>query len=267
MLQEPIAKKRCQNWRTKILEISQRVSALHIAPAFSCVEITDVIYFQLMKRFDKNFHDIFIMSKGHGCMIQYVILNHFGIISDDELFNYCSIKGKLGAHPDFGTPGIHASTGSLGHGLGISLGQAHAENLKKSGVKVFCLLSDGELQEGSTWEALMMGSNLNINNIIAFVDLNDFGGLERMSDGHKGFYPVVDKLISFGWEVFEVDGHSYVEIVNAYNSRVGNKPTIIVCHTVKGKGVSFMENIPIWHYRSPNSDEYQKAMTELTLNL
>jgi len=217
----------------------------------------------MMRKLENDYQDIFIMSKGHGCMIQYVILNNLGIIDDEVLFNYCSISGRLGAHPDYGIPGIHASTGSLGHGLGIALGQAHAENLKNSGVKVFCLLSDGELQEGSTWEALMMGSNLKVNNLIALVDLNDFGGLERMSKGHRGFYPVIEKLSAFGWEVFEVDGHSTGAILSAFHSRVGDKPTVIVCRTIKGKGVSFMENVPIWHYRSPNPDEFSKAMAEL----
>lgn len=255
---------RCLSWRKRILEISQNVSALHIAPAFSCVEVTDAVYFDLMKRVGSEFKDVFIMSKGHGCVIQYVILNNLGIISDLELENYCSLNGTLGAHPDFGTPGIHASTGSLGHGLGIALGQARAEQLKNTDVEVFCLISDGELQEGSTWEALMIGSNLQVDNLIAFVDLNDFGGLERMSEGQKGFFPIVDKLKAFGWEVFEVDGHSNREIVEAYKSRRRLLPTVIVCHTTKGKGVSFMENVPIWHYRSPNSEEFQNAMAELS---
>ena len=144
------------------------------------------------------------------------------------------------------------------------MGQARAEQLKNTDVEVFCLISDGELQEGSTWEALMMGSNLQVDNLIAFIDLNDFGGLERMSEGHKGFFPIVDKLKAFGWEVFEVDGHSNREIVEAYKSRRRLLPTVIVCHTTKGKGVSFMENVPIWHYRSPNSEEFQNAMAELS---
>jgi transketolase len=239
------------------------VSALHIAPAFSCVEITDSIYFELMRRKDSDFKDIFIMSKGHGCMIQYVILNNLGLITDSNLSLYCNIEGTLGAHPDFGTPGIHASTGSLGHGLGISVGQAFAEKLLNRDTIVFCLVSDGELQEGSTWEALMMASNLSLDNLVLFVDLNDFGGLERMSEGHKAFYPVGDKLRAFGWEVLEVDGHNSSEIVEAFHNRKQQSCTAIICKTVKGKGVSFMEGVPIWHYRSPTKDEFKLAMNEL----
>jgi transketolase len=254
---------RVKNWRKKILDISQKVSALHIAPAFSCIEIVDSIYFDLMSKNGQDFEDIFIMSKGHGCMAQYVILNGLGILSDHQLENYCKIGGSLGAHPDYGNPGIHASTGSLGHGLGIALGQAYAELLKKTDRKVFCLISDGELQEGSTWEALMMAANLQANNLICFVDLNDFGGLERMSEGHKAFYPVEEKISAFGWEVRVVDGHNRENIISSVQLRTGSKPYMLICRTVKGKGVSFMENVPIWHYRSPTLNEYAAAVQEL----
>lgn len=254
---------RCNLWRRRILEISQQVSALHIAPAFSCSEIVDAIYFEIMNLET----DVFIMSKGHGCMIQYVILNSLGLITNEDLYNYCKQNGSLGAHPDYGIPGIHASTGSLGHGLGIALGQAYAEKLKNSNTSFFCLLSDGELQEGSTWEALMMAANLEVKNLTAFVDLNDFGGLERMSENHKAFYPLSDKLESFGWEVKIVDGHNSEAIVEAYKHRLTEKPLVIICETVKGKGVSFMENVPIWHYRSPTPEEYVKALEELGNNL
>jgi len=254
---------RCKLWRKKILEISQKVQALHIAPAFSCVEITDTIYFDLLKIENGKFSDIFIMSKGHGCLIQYVILNALNILSDHELSMYCKPQGILGAHPDFGVPGIHASTGSLGHGLGIAVGQALGEKMKSSSTKVYCLISDGELQEGSTWEALMMAANLRIDNLIVLIDLNDFGGLERMSLGHPSFYPIKDKLESFGWETFEVDGHNPKDILEKLSNRANNLPTVLICKTVKGKGVSFMENVPIWHYRSPTLSEYTAAITEI----
>ena len=254
---------RCQLWRRKILDISQQVPALHIAPAYSCIEIVDAIYFELMNKSEIGFQDIFIMSKGHGCMTQYVILNAFGLLTDENLELYCKPEGILGAHPDFGTPGIHASTGSLGHGLGIAVGQAYAEVLKGSTVRVFCLVSDGELQEGSTWEALMMAANLHLENLIVFVDLNDFGGLERMSLGHTAFYPLEAKLESFGWEVKTVDGHNSKEIRDSIAACRSEKPKVVVCNTVKGKGVSYMENVPIWHYRAPNPEEFEQAKIEL----
>ena len=258
------ARRRCLGYRRRILDISQQVGALHIAPAFSCTEITDVLYNNLMRRdADGEYRDVFLMSKGHGCMIQYVILEEQGVLSRSDLDAYCKPNGRLGAHPDYETPGIAASTGSLGHGLGMATGQAYAEKLKSSDVLIYCVLSDGEFQEGSTWEAMMMAANLKLDNLVAFMDFNDFGGLERMSDGHQAFYPLVPKAQSFGWEAVEIDGHDEAAMHEAVMSRRGGRPMLLVCRTVKGKGISFMENVPIWHYRSPNKEEYQQGLREL----
>jgi transketolase len=260
----PAARGRCRRYRRRILEISQQVTALHVAPAFSCTEITDVIYHGLMRREENGAaRDVFLMSKGHGCMIQYVILEEQGVLTRNDLDLYCKPDGRLGAHPDYETPGVAASTGSLGHGLGMATGQAYAEKLKKTDALIYCVLSDGEFQEGSTWEAMMMAANLKLDNLVAFMDYNDFGGLERMTDGHKAFYPLVEKAEAFGWEAVEVDGHNEEAIFNAVTSRTGGRPMIVICRTVKGKGVSYMENVPIWHYRSPNKDEYQQGLEEL----
>ncbi|MGC2122794.1 MAG: transketolase, partial [Xanthobacteraceae bacterium] len=243
------ARRRCLAYRRRILDISQQVGALHIAPAFSCTEITDVLYNNLMRRgADGEYRDVFLMSKGHGCMVQYVVLEEQGVLSHQDLDAYCKPNGRLGAHPDYETPGIAASTGSLGHGLGIATGQAYAEKLKDTDVLIYCVLSDGEFQEGSTWEAMMMAANLKLDNLIGFMDYNDFGGLERMSDGHQAFYPLVPKAESFGWEAVEVDGHDAAAMQEAVLSRRGGRPMLLVCRTVKGKGISFMENVPIWHY-------------------
>lgn len=258
------ARQRCRRYRRRILDISQQVTALHVAPAFSCVEITDVIYHGLMRReVDGAYRDVFLMSKGHGCMIQYVILEEHGLLSKTDLDLYCRPEGRLGAHPDYETPGIAASTGSLGHGLGIATGQAYAENLKGTDTAIYCVLSDGECQEGSTWEAMMMAANLRLDNLIAFMDYNDFGGLERMSDGHKAFYPLVPKAEAFGWEAVELDGHDETAMFNAVAERRGGRPLLVICRTVKGKGISYMENVPIWHYRSPNREEYAQGIAEL----
>jgi transketolase len=261
----PSAQKRCMSYRKKILDISQKVSALHAAPAFSCIEITDLIYRGLMNTSGSsiNFDDIFLMSKGHGCITQYVILEDLGILPAHDLDSYCTPHGILGAHPDRGNPGIEASTGSLGHGMGIAVGMAYAEKLKKSESRVFALLSDGELQEGSSWEGAMMAANLNLENLIVFVDLNDFGGMHRMSEHHKAFYPLREKFESFGWECLAVNGHDATAMYEAVLSRKGNKPFALLCNTVKGKGVSYMENVPLWHYRSPNKEEYAQALAEL----
>jgi transketolase len=258
------ARRRCLGYRRRILDISQQVGALHIAPAFSCTEITDVLYNDLMRReANSDYRDVFLMSKGHGCMVQYVILEEQGVLSRADLDAYCKPNGRLGAHPDYETPGIAASTGSLGHGLGMATGQAYAEKLKSTDVLIYCVLSDGEFQEGSTWEAMMMAANLKLDNLIAFMDFNDFGGLERMSDGHPAFYPLVPKAESFGWEAVEVDGHDAAAMHEAVMARRGGRPMLLVCRTVKGKGISYMENVPIWHYRSPNKEEYQQGLKEL----
>lgn len=245
--------------------MSQRVGALHIAPAFSCLEIVDVVYHDLIKKDKKTGKniDLFLMSKGHGCVSQYVVLQDLGVLKESDIRDYCTPQGVLGAHPDRGVPGIEASTGSLGHGLGLAVGMAYAEKLKKSPARIFCLVSDGELQEGSSWEAVMMAANLALSNLTVFVDLNDFGGMHRMSEYHKAFYPIDKKFESFGWHVSVVDGHCSSAILAAAAKRPPSKPAVIICETTKGKGVSYMENVPIWHYRSPNEEEFKKALVEL----
>lgn len=257
------ARRRCLQFRRRILDISQNVSALHIAPAFSCLETVDLIYHGFMRREDAHSPDTFIMSKGHGCMAQYVILESLGVLSADDLAKYCKSNGRLGAHPDYGVPGIAASTGSLGHGLSMAVGMAYAEKIKKTGGAVYAVLSDGEVQEGSTWEAFMMGSTLEVNNLVAFIDNNDFQSLGRTSETHPSFYPLTDKFRAFGWETLELNGHDAAGLYHAVVSREGKKPMAVICKTVKGRGVSYMENVPIWHYRAPNKEEYQKAVDEL----
>lgn len=258
------ARQRCTRFRRRILEISQQVQALHIGSAYSCTEIVDCIYFDLMKRDVQGVSpDTFLMSKGHGCMIQYVILEELGILTRQDMDLYCKAGGRLGCHPDYGNPGITASTGALGHGLSMALGIAYAERTRRGPGTVYCVVSDGELQEGSTWEATLMASSLNIKNLVAFVDNNDFQSLGRTSVTHPSFYPVVDKYAAFGWECVEVDGHDSSAIFNAVTARKGDRPMMVVCKTTKGKGVSYMENVPMWHYRSPSPDEYRQALAEL----
>jgi len=260
----PAARERCRNFRKRILEVSQQVQALHIGSAYSCTEIVDSIYFELMRKpLGIGSPDTFLMSKGHGCMIQYVILEHLGVLTRQDMDLYCKSAGRLGCHPDYGNPGIAASTGALGHGLSMALGMAYAENAMGRDGVIYCVLSDGEVQEGSTWEATLMASSLKVKNLVAFVDNNDFQSLGRTSVTHPSFYPLVEKYLAFGWECVEVDGHDSNAITNAVKSKKGDRPLMVVCRTTKGKGVSYMENIPIWHYRSPNPEEYRQAMSEL----
>ena len=263
-----LAKERCKNSRLRILNISQKVSALHLGGSFSCIEILDVIYFGLMRKESKKvFKDIFLMSKGHSCIAQYIILEKFNILKKKDIENYCKPNGILGCHPDLTTPGIEASTGSLGHGIGISTGIAHAEKIKKTGKKVFVILSDGELQEGSTWESLMMAANLELDNLVFFLDHNGSQSFGKTSITHPKFYPIDKKIKSFNLECFNIiDGHNIKEIyqktTKALNKKT-KKPTFFICNTIKGKSISYMENKPIWHYRSPTKEEYQIALKEI----
>jgi transketolase len=258
---------RCRKYRRRILDLSQRIGALHMAPAFSCLEIVDSIYFGLMARDEAGGQaDTFILSKGHGVLAQYVVLEELGLLSSEELDNFCTPRGRLGGHPDRGLPGIEVSTGSLGHGLPIAVGMALADKVQKADRRVFVVLSDGELQEGSVWEALMLAPTLGLVNLIAYLDLNDFQSLGQIRKIHPNFYPLEEKLASFGWEVRQADGHDAAALVNAGQAREGSKPLLVVARTTKGKGVSFMENVPIWHYRSPSPAEYQVALRELEAN-
>jgi transketolase len=258
------ARRRCLGFRRRILDLSQNVSAMHIAPAFSCLEIVDTVYFGLMRRGpDGAAFDTFVMSKGHGCIAQYVALEAQGILSECDLALYCTPKGRLGGHPDLGVPGIEASTGSLGHGLAIAMGMAYADKIMRRDRIVYTILSDGEWQEGSIWEAMMMAPNLGLGNLVALLDLNDFQGLGRTSETHPNFYPAADKARAFGWETIEVNGHDAAAIHDAVAAREGQRPMMVLAHTVKGKGVHFMENVPIWHYRSPSPKEYQDAIARL----
>ncbi|MFZ5807320.1 MAG: transketolase [Verrucomicrobiota bacterium] len=258
------ARQRCLKFRRRILEISQTVPALHIAPAFSCLELVDAAYFGLMNRTDdKNTTDNFILSKGHGSLAQYVILEELGILKKELLDHYSKPGWPIATHPDYGNPGIEASTGSLGHGLGLAVGMAYADKMHKLNRTIYVVMSDGELMEGSVWEALMLAPSLGIKNIVVMVDLNDFISLGQVSHALPNFYPMLDKLKAFGWETKEVNGHNSEEIVEAVRSRKGDKPMALLGKTTKGKGVKYMENVPIWHYRSPNPKEYQEALEML----
>ena len=177
------AKDRCLKFRRRILDISQTVPALHAAGAFSCLEIVDCIYFGLMRRDEEGrLTDTFLLSKGHGSLAQYVVLEELGILPREELDKFCKPGGILGTHPDFGLPGIEAATGSLGHGMPLTVGMALADKIQGLDRTVYVVMSDGELQEGSIWEAMMLAPSLGITNLVAVVDLNDFQSLGRTSE-------------------------------------------------------------------------------------
>lgn len=252
---------RCRRYRRRILEISQQTTC-HVASAFSCLEIVDCLYHQIM-----NPSDVFIMSKGHGYLAQLVVLEDLGKISRRDLEHYCLAGGALGAHPDYAPHrGIEASTGSLGHGLGIAAGRALAQRLGGVGGRTYCLLSDGECQEGSTWEAAMVAANLGLGGLAVVVDLNNWGGMECMTDAFPALAGMTAKFRAFGWAAHECWGHDAAYISNALRAMSTSPavPRALVCRTEKGRGVSFIrDGQPLWHYRSPNAEEYQRALREI----
>lgn len=243
-------------YRKKILELSQHVGALHIGGSFSSVEILSLIYNLLKKK-----RDIFILSKGHCAILQYVILADKKIITNKFLKTYCQKNSKLGVHPDYGNPGIEASTGSLGHGLGIASGLALGNKNK-----IFVVISDGELMEGTTWEYLLCISSLKLNNIIVFVDYNGLQSATWSKDTHSTLSPVDTKFKSFGWAVANCNGNNINDIFGAFSKiKSINKPKAIICKTIKGYPVPFMSNVPHWHYKSPNKEEFKLALSSIKL--
>ncbi len=251
-------KKRIKFLRRRLLDISQMHGAIHLGGALSSVEIIDAIYSKLI---NKNNNDIFIMSKGHSAILQYIYLEYLGVLKKNFVNSYCKKNSLLGVHPDIEVPGIHASTGSLGHGLAILNGIALANRKKRN--KYFLLMSDGELQEGSVWEAARISSDLKLNNIIVFVDCNNIQSSDYVSKLHPNTYPIDKKFRSFGWQVEKCNGHNRLDLLKAFKKRKKNKPYLIIANTIKGFPLSFAKDNPLWHYRSPSKDEYKIALKEI----
>ena len=265
---EEYYKKVANKIRINTLKMIFNSQTSHIGSAFSIIDILTVLYFKILLIDPKNpwrkDRDRFILSKGHACAALYSTLALRGFFSEDNLSKYCINGGILHGHPtrDF-IPGIEASTGSLGHGLSIGIGMAIAGKFDKRDYRVFVLLSDGECNEGSTWEAAMFANHHKLNNLVAIIDRNKlqaFGPTEEVIE----LEPFEKKWTSFGWEVKEINGHDFSEIQGALNNiPFNNKPSVIIARTVKGKGVSFMEDRLAWHYKSPNREQYETALKEL----
>ena len=256
--------------RRDILNMIHRAKAPHIGSSFSIVEILVALYFRCLsispdRTQDEN-RDIFILSKGHGCPALYSTLARRGFFSPNALTGFGINGGTLELHPTRDVEaGIEVSTGSLGHGLSIGAGMALAAKYDRSNRRVFTLLSDGETNEGSVWEAAMFAPHHKLDNLIAIVDYNKIQALGRTQEV-LNLEPLAGKWHSFGWEVEEIDGHNFEQIVSTAE-RVPfqqRKPSVIIAHTIKGKGVSFMENELLWHYRCPDEAEYIRALQELS---
>ena len=240
----------------------------HIASILSIVDIVSVLYESILnvdpKKPKKLNRDRFILSKGHAGAAIYAALAEKGFFKVSELKKHSSNGSNLSGHVSHkNIPGVEFSTGSLGHGLSVSCGIAYSAKINKSKFRVFALLSDGECDEGSNWEAILFAAHHKLNNLVAIIDYNKLQSIESTHDT-LNLEPFAEKWIAFGWQVIEVDGHNHDEIFKALkkNNKI-DSPLCILAHTTKGKGVSFMENNNLWHYRSPQNAEYRNAIKEL----
>ncbi|MCM8773564.1 MAG: transketolase, partial [Candidatus Omnitrophica bacterium] len=204
------------------------------------------------------------LSKGHCCPVVYAALALCGYFDIEELWKLRRLGAMLQGHFDRRVPGIDVSSGSLGQGLSVALGMALAGKLDKKDYRVYCLLGDGEIQEGNIWEAAMACSHFKVDNLCAIIDYNGFQIDGRVKDV-MNLEPLKDKWLSFGWNVIQCDGHSIEELLNAFKQAkiIKDKPTVIIAHTVKGKGVSFMEGVVDFHGRAPTEEEMKLALKEL----
>ena len=208
--------------------------------------------------------DRFVLSKGHVSPIYYSVLANLGFFPKKELKSFRALGTRLQGHPSLWCPGVEVATGSLGQGLSMACGIAMALKIDKNPAHVFVLLGDGEMQEGNVWEALMQAPHRNLDNLIAIIDRNRLQ-IDGSTEDIKPLEDLNAKLKAFNWEVLEIDGHDIKQIYEAIEkAKLNNKPTAILANTIKGKGVSFMENNAGWHGKAPNKEEYEKAMEELS---
>jgi transketolase len=249
--------------RKTIIHLANQSASPHTGSALSCVDILTVLYFDIMNLEPWEHRDIFILSKAHAAMSLYATLNIRGIIDQATLDGYYKNNGTLPAHLDrFTGRGIEVSAGSLGHGFNIGLGMAFGLKLKSSQRKVYTIIGDGESQEGSIWEGALFGSKFGIDNFTAILDYNNLQGYGRATE-LCSYEPIAEKWQSFGWYVISADGHNKKELKQSFNMDSGGKPKIIIAKTIKGKGVSFMEDQLIWHYYRVTNEHKKKAFEDL----
>ncbi len=260
------------NVRIGIIESVYAAKSGHPGGSLSIADILTVLYFNQMnidetKPQDKS-RDRLVLSKGHCAPALYSTLAERGFFEKGLLKTLRNINGKLQGHPDMNKiPGVDMTTGSLGQGLSAANGMAMASKLGKEGIRVYCICGDGEMEEGQIWEAAMSSSHYKLDNLCLIIDNNNLQ-IDGNVDKVMNIYPLDEKFRSFGFEVIQVDGHNIAELINAFEQakKVKGKPTAIIANTIKGKGVSFMENQAGWHGKAPNQEEYEQAMQELTKN-
>ncbi len=257
--------------RGKVVELSHRARTPHLGSSLSCIDILVAAYWDALridpKKPDDPDRDRFILSKGHAATALYSTLCYRGFYPEEILEGYATAGSVLQEHPGPGcVPGVEAATGSLGHGLSIGLGMAMAGRLQKRDYRVFVVLSDGECNEGSTWEAALFGPSERLTSVLAFVDYNKWQATGR-SNEVLALPPLKEKWAAFGWDAREIDGHDMEAILDVMHEEPDSKgrPRIVIANTIKGKGVSFMEDDNNWHYRIPTEEEVEKAHVELGL--
>ena len=255
--------------KIETLKMVYNVGRGHLGGSFSCADIVTSLYFEIMSIDPKNpkneNRDRFLLSKGHACPIVYTALAKLGYFDKKNLYNFTRIGNILQGHPSMDiTPGIDMTSGSLGIGLSIANGIGIAAKLSGKKFYTYILFGDGEIQEGQIWEAALTSSHYKLDNIIGFIDYN---GLQLCGEVNNicNLEPLEDKFKSFNWDVHKINGHNFKQILETVeeSKKVLDKPHMIICNTIKGKGVSFMENNIAWHAKAPNKEETYKAILEL----
>lgn len=253
--------------RRHVVMMTSRGKSSHVASALSMADVVAVLYKDVLRispeTADSPDRDRFILSKGHAGACVYAALAESGFLDVDYLQQHYQNGSLLSGHVSHkGVPGVELSTGSLGHGLPVGVGIAKAGQLDRKDFRVFVVLSDGECDEGSNWEAILFAAHHQLSNLVVIVDYNKIQSLAPVAET-LGLEPFADKWRSFGWVTTEVDGHNHEELRSALDMQSDGKPHVVLAHTTKGKGVSFMENSVLWHYRSPQGDELEAALAEL----
>lgn len=256
--------------RRKIMEVCYRTQSGHPSSALSCVEILTALYYGDFLKIDiNNFQDEdrnrFHLSKGHACVLQYIILADLGILEEQHLWEFCKPGKLLGAHPDpLTVPGIEAGSGSLGHGLAYAMGVALGAKYCGREFQVYTVLGDGECQEGSVWESALCAGNHRLDNLTVIIDNNGMQASEYTKNV-SDISPLCEKWKSFHFEAYEIDGHDMGQVVDTLNAPFHGKPKAIIANTLKGKGVSVIENRKYWHGRKPKDEEWEQIRAELNI--
>lgn len=259
-------------YRLALLKYIKMAKAGHTGGDLSCADILNVLYNDVLNVSPENFNDRnrdrYIQSKGHAVEILYVVLADQGFFPESDLETICKYKSPYVGHPTRKVNGIEFNTGGLGHGLPICAGVALAAKMDNASFRVFTLIGDGELAEGSNWEAAMMAAHYQLDNLVAILDHNTLQITGRNAEVCSP-YPIEDKWKAFGWNVLTVDGHDITELRKVLNEGPGveGKPTFIIANTIKGKGVSYMEDVKKWHHGVPSDEEYAIAVKELEAQL